>query len=80
MGEEVGGTYKGTTGGVMGTLFLPNTKLEVRIPLVRYEMAINHDNKSGLLPDYPVTRSAQDLLLGKDTEKEFVLDLIRNRK
>lgn len=80
VGEEVGGTYKGTTGGVMGTLFLPNTKLEVRIPLVRYEMAINPDNKSGLLPDYPVTRSVKDWLLGKDTEKEFVLDLIRNRK
>lgn len=82
VGEECGAGYYGNTSGIMPTLTLPQTKLRVRIPMVRYHMAVSgYDYPDrGIIPDYPYSRSLQDHLNGKDTEMDYVLSLIEKQK
>jgi C-terminal processing protease CtpA/Prc len=82
VGEECGAGYYGNTSGIMPTLTLPQTKLRVRIPMVRYHMAVSgYDYPDrGIVPDYPFTRTIQDHLNGTDTEMDYVLDLIKEQK
>jgi hypothetical protein len=81
VGEETGGAYEGNNSGLELLLTLPNTHLRVRIPMMRYITASGSQKNTGhgVLPDYPVTPAIDDILKGMDTEKEFVLDLIRKK-
>ena len=82
IGEECGAGYYGNTSGIMPTLTLPNTKLRVRIPMVRYVMAVSgypYPDR-GIIPDYPFQRTIEDYLHDNDTELEFVLNLINKQK
>ncbi len=80
--EESGAGYYGNTSGLMPTLTLPHTKLRVRIPMVRYYMAVSgYDYPDrGIFPDYPFTRTIEDHLNSKDTEMDYVLSLIEKQK
>jgi C-terminal processing protease CtpA/Prc len=79
IGEECGSGYYGNTSGFMPQLTLPNTKIRVRIPLIRYTMAVSgYPKDRGIIPDYPVSPSIDDLLNGRDTVMEFTIDLIQN--
>ncbi len=40
IGEESGGGYYGDSGGVVLTLTLPHSGLRIRLPMVRYELAV----------------------------------------
>jgi hypothetical protein len=76
VGEEAGGSYKGNTSGITGTVVLPNTKAIVTIPMVRYEMPTDKQNSKGLLPDYAITPTIDDWLNGRDIEMDYVLEQI----
>ncbi len=82
VGEECGAGYYGNTSGLMPTLTLPHTKLRIRLPMVRYHMAVSgYDYPDrGIIPDYPFTRTIQDHLEGKDTEMDYVLSLIEKQR
>ncbi len=82
VGEECGAGYYGNTSGIMPTLTLPHTKLRIRIPMVRYHMAVSgYDYPDrGIIPDYPFSRSVEDHLKGRDTEMDYVLSLIAKKK
>jgi hypothetical protein len=82
VGEECGAGYYGNTSGIMPTLTLPHTKLRLRIPMVRYHMAVSgYDYPDrGIIPEYPFTRTIDDHIQGKDTEMDFVLSLIDKEK
>lgn len=78
VGEECGAGYYGNTSGFVPTLILPNTKIRVRVPLVRYTMAVSgYALDRGIIPDYPVFPTIKDVLSGKDTELDFVIKLIK---
>lgn len=81
VGEECGAGYYGNTSGFMPTLTLPNTKLRVRIPMMRYVMAVSgyKYQDRGIIPDFPFQRTIEDYLTNKDTEIEFVLNLIKQK-
>ena len=81
IGEECGAGYYGNTSGFMPTLTLPNTKLRVRIPMMRYVMAVSDYQypDRGIIPDYPFQRTIEDYLNDKDTELEFVFKLIKKQ-
>lgn len=68
VGEESGGAFGGNCSGPTPTLLLPNSKLRVDIPLVRYSMAVSGDRPvdRGILPDVEVTPSLEALLAGRD--------------
>ena len=81
IGEECGAGYYGNTSGFMPRLTLPNTKIRVRIPMIRYTMAVSgYPEDRGIIPDYPVSPNIEDLLNDKDTVMEFTLDLIKKSR
>ncbi len=80
VGEEAGGSYNGNTSGITGTVVLPNTKIIITIPMVKYEMPIDTQNAKGLLPDYVITPTIDDWLNNKDVEMDYVLEQIRKSK
>jgi C-terminal processing protease CtpA/Prc len=79
IGEECGAGYYGNTSGFMPMLILPNTKIRVRIPMIRYTMAVSgYPQDRGIIPDHPVSPTIEDLLSQRDTVMEFTIDLIKN--
>lgn len=73
-GEECGAGYYGNTSGFMVLATLPNTRLQVRIPLVLYTMAVDgYPKDRGIVPDFPVTPTIEDLLAGRDPVMERAL-------
>jgi C-terminal processing protease CtpA/Prc len=80
IGEESGGSYSGNTSGMKYDITLPNSKLILRVPTVGYYMAAVKDHLDldrGILPDYPIQQSIQDLLGSEDREMKKALDLAR---
>jgi len=79
IGEEVGGNMNQHVSGTTVTLTLPNSKVRVRIPRELFKLNVNHKMKNhGVVPDYHIRPSIGDKLIDKDTEMEFVLDLIKS--
>ncbi len=81
VGEECGAGYYGNTSGVMPLLTLPNSGLRIRIPMVRYHMAVSgyEPRDRGIIPEFPFVPDIADLVAGRDPELEFTLDLISKR-
>jgi C-terminal processing protease CtpA/Prc len=81
IGEESGGGYYGNTSGGGIRLATPNTKLVVGIPLMTYYLAVpgNHEANHGVVPDYPVHYSIDEVLVGKDKEIELALKTARGK-
>lgn len=76
IGEEVGGALPGDNGGVLAWVELPNTKIRVRMGMVKYELAIHGDYSShGVIPDYPIEFSSVDYRADNDPQLEFALRL-----
>ena len=79
IGEESGGAYHGGHGGDFAALSLPNTSIEVQIPLAKYVMNSKEDRfvERGTIPDYVIQSTIQDILNLKDAQLEFTLTLIK---
>jgi len=81
IGEEVGGNRMQHVSGTTVTLTLPNSKIRIRIPMELFKLNVSHKNTThGVIPNYYVRPSITDKLTNKDTEMEFVLDMIKKTK
>jgi C-terminal processing protease CtpA/Prc len=82
IGGETGGAYEGDNGGSFLHFQLPNSAISVGTPLLYYNNAVKTpaQNGRGVIPDYKVTLTKEDLLNARDTQLEFTLDLIRKGK
>jgi C-terminal processing protease CtpA/Prc len=79
VGEETGQPL--VSNGDLNRFVLPNTKLNCFTSLSRICMPCNNnDTMNGLIPDYIVTPSLEDLLNDKDYALEYALKLIRENK
>jgi len=76
VGRETGGGYCGNTGGEDMELILPNTKIEVDIPLIRYVMAVEGECGRGIIPDYVRKQNIMDIVNNYDADLMFTLNLI----
>ena len=78
IGEESGGTFEGPTGGDNIVVQLPNSKIMVRIsPNIQIGyMYQKHPIGRGVLPDYPIQYTIEDVLNGRDLEMEKAKSLI----
>jgi hypothetical protein len=78
VGEEAAGGYYGNTSGPTVRVTLPNTKVEVIVPLRTYYLAVKDGipNRS-ILPDYEVKPSISDLLSGNDPVMLRAIELAR---
>jgi hypothetical protein len=82
VGQETGGGYYGNTSGFFVVAVLPHTGIEVTTPQWSYYMAVSgypHPDR-GVLPDYEVVPTIDDILQNRDAEMEFTLDLIHKKK
>lgn len=65
-GEECGAGYYGNTAYLV-TATLPGSGIQVRIPLVLSVMAVDgYPKDRGLVPDFPVTPTIEDVMSGRD--------------
>lgn len=64
---------------MMVMLELPHSGLRVRVPLVRYTMAVSgyEPLDRGLIPEHRVEPTMDDVLAGRDAVMEYALALIR---
>ncbi len=80
IGEETAGGFYGQTSGFGLTLTLPNTKMRIRIPLLKF--ATNFSSADipfgrGVIPNYKLQPTYEQYVNGIDSEMNFVLNLIK---
>lgn len=75
VGETTGGNQRGINGGMMFFLRLPNSKIEMDIPLFA-SFPFEAKPDAGIDPDIFVERSYEDLLNGIDRPIQTVLSII----
>jgi len=82
IGEESGGLFEGPTGGNSIVIQLPHSKIMVRISpniQIGYQYQ-KHPIGRGVLPDYPIHYTIDDLVSNKDLEMEMAYQLIKAKK
>jgi C-terminal processing protease CtpA/Prc len=79
VGEETGGGYCGNNSGFEPRVRLPNSKLQVRVPMYEYWNAVSapERKRSGTIPDVPVETKVADWLLANDQPLEKALNLAK---
>jgi C-terminal processing protease CtpA/Prc len=81
VGTTCGGAYDGCSAAQFSALKLPNTELEISLPLGRilYNNDAKKYNKPNLQPDFEVNSNLEDFLNNEDTVLKYTLNLIRNK-
>lgn len=79
IGEEAAGN-KVVISGDTTDLVLPNTKILFELSTAKYTILKTHNYGHGVVPNYNMTSSIDNLILNKDITKEFVLSIIENSK
>ncbi len=72
VGEPTGGNLRGINGGAFFFLRLPNSKIEVDLPLIG-TFPVKPEPDRGLQPDVEVKLKAEDIAAGRDRVLEYVL-------
>ncbi|WP_282040999.1 S41 family peptidase [Winogradskyella flava] len=83
VGEETGGGFYGQTSGSYVYLLLPNSKIKIRIPLLKFSTAFKSNDipfGRGVIPEYEVEQTYEEYTNGIDSQLEYTLNLIRSRK
>ncbi|GAB3993654.1 S41 family peptidase [Spirosoma daeguense] len=80
IGEETGGGYVSNSSGFFAVTNLPNSKIDLGIPLMNFQMA-NVDatlpNNRGILPDHTVVPTIEDVLKNNDPVLNQALSLAK---
>lgn len=79
VGQPTGGNQRGINGGAFFFLRLPNSKIEVDLPIIGY-FPVSLLPDAGLRPDMPVEPRAADIARGIDAELRAVEALLRRRR
>ena len=80
VGQETAGGYRGNNSGFFAVTTLPNTKVELGIPLLGFQMAGTDQTfptNRGILPDYSVVPAITDVLTGYDPAMAQALQRIQ---
>jgi len=80
VGEEAGGSYHIVSAGSAHITKLNYSKLNVRIPVVRFDYNVRADLQSplrGVVPDMEITENLEDYLNGIDTQMDAAIGLIK---
>ncbi len=83
IGEETGGGFYGQTSGFGLNLTLPNTKMRIRIPLLKFSTNFKSDDipfGRGIIPNYKVQKTYKEYMNNTDSELDFALKLISEKK
>ena len=79
IGQETSGTATGLVASTFLSLTLPNTRLQIRVPLVKIDFVSNEELEPGrgVIPDHEVWPTFKDVLEDRDVELEYTLNLIQ---
>lgn len=78
IGEETGGNIAGSNAVISGKIILPNSRIQVFIPMYHLYHDIDVKNEGrGLMPDYPTQYTKDDVLNGVDIDLIKVLELVQ---
>ncbi len=77
VGQPTGGNQRGINGGAFFFLRLPNSRIELDLPLIG-QFPETERPDAGLQPDLLVTPTVGDIATGRDAEMEAVKDRIRS--
>ncbi len=90
VGQTTGGNLRGINGGAFFFVTLPNSRVEVDLPLVGNFVGDERPTgekipflsipDAGIDPDVPVLPSVDDIAQGRDTELRAAMALLENRK
>jgi len=81
VGEETGGANDGTVAGFYSYQKLPNSKIDLPIGLLLIQPNIDFTNtQKGVVPDFEVHQTMQDIIDKKDVQLEWVKDEIEREK
>lgn len=82
IGEETGGGRAGNNSGLQALLTLPNSKLQVNIPMYEYWNAVADadGDRRGTLPDREVPTAMADLVRGVDAQMDLARKLAAERR
>lgn len=76
IGQPTGGNRRGINGGAFFFLRLPNSKIEIDLPLIA-TFPDTSEPDAGLLPDILVTPKPEDIAAGRDPELLAALKFLR---
>ncbi len=81
VGEEAGGGWHGNTGVMIPDITLPNTRMRVRLPLVRL-VQYKHvpQNGLGVMPDVYVPPNYEAFMKGRDKKLQVVMEMIKAKQ
>ena len=79
IGEETGGGYYGNNSGTFVIVTLPNSRMNLGIPMMAYYLAVKDYpyKDKGVIPDYEVNQTIQSILEKKDVVLTSTLQLIK---
>ncbi|UII28419.1 S41 family peptidase [Fulvivirga maritima] len=77
IGEEVGGAYEGNVSGYAEYVELPNSKIEVKVPTVHFQINVDPKVKGhGVMPDHEAHLTWDDYMHGNNSLKDYTVQLI----
>lgn len=78
VGEETGGAYNGTVAGQMPIVELPNSKVKIRVGLMKIAAHYKTDEQGhGIRPDIEIIPTLEDKISGNDPEMNWILANIK---
>ena len=80
VGEETGGGFYGNSAMLLPQIILPNTKLNVRLPLFKLVIDKNRPRGRGIMPDIQINPSSDAIKKGIDLKLEAIKKLIQAQK
>ena len=82
IGEECGGGYYGNSSGDEAMVTLPNSQVTVRIPVIKYTMAVKKAGypDRGVIPDYPIGITISDIIAHNDSQLQYALQIATKEK
>ncbi len=75
VGENTGGTKQGLNGGEMFFLTLPNSSIEIDIPIIYYYQKNMPDE--GVKPEKVIKITQSDVANGKDSQLDYILEVLK---
>jgi hypothetical protein len=77
VGEETGGGYYGNSAMHIPTIRLPNSGLQISLPMYRLVMDANRPKGHGIIPDIAITPSSDAIKRGVDLKMVKIKELIK---
>lgn len=78
IGDETGGNIAGSNAIINGSLFLPNTRVRIFVPIyhIYHDIPVRNTGH-GIMPDHQTIYSDQDILEGVDVDLNKVKELVK---